>query len=472
MYNNLDFYFNLQGMFRKIVGLWFSSKGKNAKDVQKYIKELVLSWANEFFTGYNPPYWYEKFWFEVSPNGRFSEHEQITDLETLKTVVAEVHIDEIEIFLNLNAWYYTDETMPFIQKMVTECIEAWVDGIICGNIWILEYLKEIWYQWKINISTILAVYNKSAISFFLENYRINKVILSRELTLKEIESLVLAFPAVLFEVFWEGDFCRYNNGLCFAEHKYSSRDICTVVVNDLILKKRYHPNFKKIILDTNITELQKLELLSDTYENIFEEIEGILEKCMLWMGDTNTLIERLGSILFQAQKRVDMYYDALKSMKSEHNKNIVSVLKWLKYFLHSEKVYTLDQEKKEVLEDFRNELEKSVKTWMEYLSQKIKELSGEEKIKALELKQFYSKGDLLNLHSYLFFSQFKNIQTVKFPTRWRSASEKLALIESVVVSWKVDDSYIDRGASIERAHYDLSYLFWEKLWFRKIIAQK
>lgn len=459
-------------MFKKIVWLWFSSKGKNAKDVKNYITELVNSWANEFFTGYNPPYWYEKFGFEVSPNGRFSEHEQITDLETLIAIVSEVHSHDIEIFLNLNAWYYTDETMPYIQRMVQECIEIWVDGFICWNIWILEYLQEIWYKGKINISTIMALYNKEAISFFLENYKINKIILSREITLKEIESLVTSFPNTQFEVFWEGDFCRYNNGLCFAEHKYSSRDICTVVVNDLIIKKRFHPNFKKVILDQDITEMQKLELLSDEYQNIFTEIEIILDALMIGLNDENVLLERLETLLLQASKRVDLYYDALKPIKSEHNKNILTVLKAVKYFLHTTIVYELDGDKKEIFEDMRTELEKSVESGMKYMAQKVKEMQWEEKIKALELKQFYSKWDNLNLYSYLFFSQFKNIETVKFPTRWRGASEKLALIESVVNTGKVDDVLIDRGVSIERAHYDLSYLFWDKLWFRKMINKK
>jgi collagenase-like PrtC family protease len=66
----------------------------------------------------------------------------------------------------------------------------------------------------------MAVYNTEAIQFMLDNYDVNKVILSREITLKEIEKIVTHFPKVLFEVFGEGDFCRYNNGLCFAEHKY------------------------------------------------------------------------------------------------------------------------------------------------------------------------------------------------------------------------------------------------------------
>jgi hypothetical protein len=35
-------------------------------------------------------------------------------------VVDEVHKYDLEIFVNLNAWYYTIETMPSIKKMVEE----------------------------------------------------------------------------------------------------------------------------------------------------------------------------------------------------------------------------------------------------------------------------------------------------------------------------------------------------------------
>jgi hypothetical protein len=59
----------------------------------------------------------------VSPNGRFAEHEQITDIDTLKLVINEVHKYDLEVFINLNAWYYTDETMPLIKQMVEEFIE-------------------------------------------------------------------------------------------------------------------------------------------------------------------------------------------------------------------------------------------------------------------------------------------------------------------------------------------------------------
>jgi len=41
-------------------------------------------------------------------------------LETLKAIVEEVHKYDLEIFVNLNARYYTNETMPLIEKMVEE----------------------------------------------------------------------------------------------------------------------------------------------------------------------------------------------------------------------------------------------------------------------------------------------------------------------------------------------------------------
>lgn len=476
-------------MFKKIVWLWFSTKGKNAKDVEKYISDLVEWGANEFFTGYNPPYWYEKFGFEVSPNGRFSEHEQITDYESLKLIVEEVHKHWFELFINLNAWYYTEVTIPYIKQMIWEFQELWIDGIICGNIWVLEYLKSIDYKGKINISTIMAVYNIEAIRFFLENYNVNKVILSREITLREIENIVTTFPETKFEVFGEGDFCRYNNWLCFAEHKYGTRDICTVVVNDLIFKKKFRADFKKIVLDSSLSDLDKIGMFDDNFQDIFEKIADILTKIELWMEDGDFLKKELFSIYIISKNRVDLFFDAISWVNSDKNKKILVYFKGLNYVLKNfnnppafqttsfgkgvpEGGGIISSQDKIELLELREELEKSIQTGMQYFFSKIKQVGGEPKLKALETGLFYAKWDNLNLYSYLFFSKFPNIETVKFPTRWRNYNEKIKIIESVVNTQKVDENLIDRSASLERAHYDLTYLFWEKLWFRKLLSEK
>lgn len=459
-------------MFKKIIGLGFPSKGKNARDVQQYVTSLVESWAGEFFTGYNPPYWYEKFGFEVSPNGRFAEHEQITDFETLKLVVSEVHSHGIEIFWNLNFRYYTDETMPLIEQMYNEFLEAWLDGIICGNIGILEFLKAKKYTGKINISTILAVYNSESIRFLLENYKINKVILSREMTLKEIEEILTEFPDVMFEVFGEGDFCRYNNGLCYAEHKYTTRDICTVVVNDLMVKKRFRPDFKKIILDEHLTNIQKVELLRDDYEDIFQQIENILEETTIWLLSQDIALEKLIKIIESWKNRIDLFFDGLKPLSDVHNKKVICFLKAIKFVSAANENKQVKLEKQQIseLKYIEKEIETSIKTGLEFLKKQSQEIWWYEKLKAYEVGSFYAKWDLLNLYAYLFFSKFKNLDTVKFPTRGRDYAEKIALIERVLQEWNVALELIDRRVSPERAHYDLTYLFWDTLWFRKLFT--
>lgn len=448
-------------MFKKIVGLGFPSTWKHKKDVKNHIWELVVSGAGEFFTGYNPSYWSDRFGFEVSPNGRFAEHEQITDIETLRAVVEAVHSHNLELFVNLNAWYYTDETFPYIERMYEEFLELGVDGIICGNIWILEYLKEKNFQGKINISTILAVYNTQAIEFMLENYTINKIILSREITLREIEKIVNTFPQTEFEVFGEGDFCRYNNGLCYAEHKYGAKDICTVVVNDLVIKKVYRADFKKIILDESLTDQEKLEKLDDTYLTVFEIIETIFEKMILREYPEDIARQELQKILKLHTWRIDLFFDAQKPLSDIHNQNILTFLKALKFILQ-------DTSEESFLK-LSSEIEASFTSGMKYLSQNIKQKWGLQKIRADELASFYAKSDNLNLYSYLFFSKFSNINTVKFPTRGRNYSEKIRLIEKVLQEGKVSPELLDRGISLERSHYDLTYLFGEKLWFREMI---
>ncbi len=453
-------------MFKKIIWLWFSETWKNKKSVKDYINSLVESGAWEFFTGYNPPYWYEKYGFEVSPNGRFAEHEQITSRETLEKICREVQSHGLELFVNLNAWYYTDETFPLIEKMFQEFEEIWVDGIICGNIWILEYLKKVWYTGKINISTILAVYNTQAIQFFLENYTINKIILSREVTLKEIEKLVNTFPDTRFEVFWEWDFCRYNNGLCYAEHKYGAKDICTLVVNDLVYKKRYNPDFKTDILNPELSNEEKILKMNDQYDDLFQQIADLSSPLYDLTGEED-IDKQLHTCLSRLYKRVDIYFDAMKPLTDEKNRNIIMVLKAAKSLLENASFLSDDQ--KNALKQFHDELEGSVKSWIQELTWSTKKIWGLPKLRAQELAKFYAKWDNLNLYSYLFFSKFQNIDTVKFPTRGRDYARKIELIEKVLKEEKIDPALLGRDMSIERTHYDLTYLFWEKLWFRNIL---
>jgi hypothetical protein len=169
--------------------------------------------------------------------------------------------------------------------------------------------------------------------------------------------------------------------------------------------------------------------------------------------------------------RVDLFYDAYASLTSEKNTQIFSFLKGLKCVLENEQ--QLDEERRKVFLELKKELEHSIKTGIEYNIIKQKELGGDAKLKALELAGLYAKGDFLNMYTYLFFSRFENIETVKFPMRGRHYNEKMKHILDVCAAGKVDtQKYLERGMSIERAHYDLTYLFGDTLWFRNLLKKE
>jgi hypothetical protein len=89
---------------------------------------------------------------------------------------------------------------------------------------------------------------------------------------------------------------------------------------------------------------------------------------------------------------------------------------------------------------------------------------------------FYNRADNLNLYSYIFFDKFDNIDTVKFPTRWRNYLPKIQLIDESVKNIDKISEHLDLNCSYERAHYDLRHLFKDnKFWFydlRKILHNK
>jgi hypothetical protein len=56
-----------------------------------------------------------------------------------------------------------------------------------------------------------------------------------------------------------------------------------VVVNDLVIKKKFRPDFKELILDSEKSNLEKIEELNTDYSNIFEEIDDILSEIDLFL---------------------------------------------------------------------------------------------------------------------------------------------------------------------------------------------
>jgi len=223
-------------------------------------------------------------------------------------------------------------------------------------------------------------------------------------------------------------------------------------------------DFKEIILDDNLSNQEKIEKLNDEYISDFDKINEILWKIELWFLTKEDLINDLFKIIMKNKDNPDLYFDTLLTLDNKHNKNILFYLRWLKYLLNNNLYF-----KNDIIKYLEEELNYSFKNYLSYHREKLLEVWWEAKLKALELSSFYSRSDNLNLYSYLFFNKINNIYTVKFPTRWRNYSEKIKIIDNVLKKWEIDKKLLNKSIGLDRVHYDLTYLFWDKLWFRKML---
>ena len=451
------------------------------KSIPGIVDDFFKAGIREFFVGYNPFYWHDKYWFEVSPNGRFGENEQITSYRTLDAVISYIHNQKnekgepCEVFMAINGRYYTSTTMELLKRMIDEALELKIDGFIVWSIEVLSYLASIWYTWKVNISTIMSIYNEDAISFLIDfcqesNLKLNRVILPREVTISEIEHLTKLYPTIPFEVFGEGDYCRYANWNCLAEHKYFSRDICTFALNQgLDVKRRVRSDFREKILDKTLSIEEKHDFL----DNNLRDINEIFVQQVVSPNNTenNLMQQYINKFIFKENvsecekdaktifslMKIELIlnfhkyiWDGLQDELSLHNRNIdnfITLYKLITPFL------TWNEQNDPVVSKNMDAILKIRNAWKEYFKNEIK-------TKGKYWLETYYKFILYNRTSipiYHYFNALQNVKVLKIPLRWRNVETstiKLQLLEDALNN---PNKYIDIGnLSGKYFHYDIT----------------
>jgi len=461
-----------------------------SNDINEIAKFLVIKdiidryyniWIEEFFIGYNPPYWHQKFWFEFSPNGRFWENEQITSYDTFQKAIKYVHSlktkdwKPCKIFLTVNFRYYSDLTMPLIEKIIDEAQKAWIDWLIVWNPETLQYLAEIWYKWEIHTSTILVHYNEDAIEYIINfckknNLNLTRLILPREVTLSEIEYLTKKFPDIKFEVFGQSDYCRYANWLCLAEHKYFSRDLCWFVLkHGLEVKKTIKYDFKKIVLDENLSDQEKQRLL----DNSLNELDYIfISQTVVSSNYKNPILEEYIDIFEQKLENETKLKEYANKIASLLNKELILnyykfIWDWFrpkedKHNLFIDQVITLWNLIKNYIEDknlvstIENKIDniKRIKEkWEKFYKNLIKE-KGKFSVEALYKFNLYNRN---SIPIYWFFNQIPNIEVVKIPLRGRDPHVFKLWLKQIDDAIQNPEKYINEwNICLKYFHYDIS----------------
>ncbi|HEY9198891.1 MAG TPA: peptidase U32 family protein [Gammaproteobacteria bacterium] len=116
------------------------------------------------------------------------------------------------VYLALNT-YPQPAGWPRWQAAVDTAAELGVDALIVADIGVLDYAATQWPQLRLHLSVQASATNPAALRFYHEQFNIQRAVIPRVLSLKQIMQLIERSP-VAIEVFGFGSLCVMVEGRC------------------------------------------------------------------------------------------------------------------------------------------------------------------------------------------------------------------------------------------------------------------
>ena len=225
--------------------------GLDRSDKPAGIDEFMALGVDEFFAGFVPGEWSERFGWEVGLNRRtFGGGCQFTDIDELREAIQTVHAGGKRILITLNGHDYGHERLPMVREVVQALEGLGHDGYVVADPALMGYLREWGVDSLFHLSTGGGAFNSETIRFYHERFGLRRVVIPRKMTLREMRILMerVADLDLEFEVMVIGYRCHFNDEFCFSLHCGTGNNLCTEHVSTpKQLRGRFPGDWKDII---------------------------------------------------------------------------------------------------------------------------------------------------------------------------------------------------------------------------------
>ena len=154
---------------------------------------------------------------------------EFKDLETLATGINEAHRQGKQFYLASNISPHNDKIRSYLRDL-EPVVELGPDALIMADPGLMMLVQERWPDLPIHLSVQANAVNWASVKFWHRN-GIRRVILSRELSLNEIEEIRQRVPEMELEVFVHGALCIAYSGRCllsgYMNHRDPNQGACT-----------------------------------------------------------------------------------------------------------------------------------------------------------------------------------------------------------------------------------------------------
>jgi len=143
-------------------------------------------------------------------------------LEELRTGIQEAHSLGKKLFVASNLMPHNAKVKTYMADM-QPVIEMQPDALIMADPGLIAMVRERWPDIDIHLSVQANTVNYAAVKFW-KSLGLTRVILSRELSLEEIEEIRQLCPDIELEVFIHGALCIAYSGRCLLSGYFNHRD--------------------------------------------------------------------------------------------------------------------------------------------------------------------------------------------------------------------------------------------------------
>ena len=143
-------------------------------------------------------------------------------IEQIQTGIEEAHARGKKFFLTSNLLPHNDKVRTYLRD-IEPIIAMQPDAIIMADPGLIMQVREKWPEVAIHLSVQANTTNYMAVKFW-QKVGITRIILSRELSLDEIEKTRQECPDMELEVFVHGALCIAYSGRCLLSGYFNRRD--------------------------------------------------------------------------------------------------------------------------------------------------------------------------------------------------------------------------------------------------------
>ena len=143
-------------------------------------------------------------------------------MEQLQQGIQEAKQRGKKLYVTSNLIAHNDKVRTYLRD-IEPIIEMKPDGIIMADPGLIMMVREKWPEVPIHLSVQANTTNFATVKFW-EKMGVQRIILSRELSLDEIEKIRQECPTMEIEVFVHGALCIAYSGRCLLSGYFNRRD--------------------------------------------------------------------------------------------------------------------------------------------------------------------------------------------------------------------------------------------------------